>query len=129
MEQVVFVSAVRTPIGRYIGALRDVPDYELGALVLNESVKRAGIEPAQVEDVIIGQAYQNGESVNIARMASLAAGWPVEVPGITLDRRCCSGLDSVCFGAMKIQCDMQTSLLPAELRISAARSFTSPESL
>ena len=51
----------------------------------------------------MGQSYQNGESVNIARMALLAAGWPVEVPGITLDRRCCSGLDSICFGAMKIQ--------------------------
>ena len=103
MENVVIVSAVRTPIGAYGGALREVPAYELGALVLNEVVKRANIDPVLVEDVIMGQSYQNGESVNIARMALLAAGWPVEVPGITLDRRCCSGLDSICFGAMKIQ--------------------------
>ncbi len=103
MEEVVIVGAVRTPIGRYLGALREVPAYELGALVLNEAVNRAGVKPAWVDDVIMGQSYQNGESVNIARMALLAAGWPVEVPGITFDRRCCSGLDSICFGAMKIQ--------------------------
>jgi len=103
MEEVVIVGAVRTPIGRYLGALREVTAYELGALVLNEAVNRAGVKPAWVDDVIMGQSYQNGESVNIARMALLAAGWPVEVPGITFDRRCCSGLDSICFGAMKIQ--------------------------
>jgi acetyl-CoA C-acetyltransferase len=103
MEKVAIVAAVRTPIGAYGGALRDVPAHELGALVLNEAVKRANVDPGQVDDVIMGQSYQNGESVNIARMALLAAGWPVEVPGITLDRRCCSGLDSICFGAMKIQ--------------------------
>ena len=104
MEQVVIVAAVRTPIGGYLGVLREVPAYQLGALVLNEVVKRAGIEPAGVDDVIMGQSYQSGEYVNIARMALLTAGWPVAVPGITFDRRCCSGLDSISFGAMKIQC-------------------------
>jgi len=101
-SNVVITSAVRTPIGKYIGSLRDIPAYELGARVLNEAVKRSGIEPEMVDDVIMGQSYQNGENVNIARMALLAAGWPVEVPGITLDRRCLSGLDAVCFAAMKI---------------------------
>ncbi len=103
MERVVIAGAVRTPIGKYIGGLRDLPAYELGALVLNEAVKRAGITPDMVDDVVMGQSYQNGESVNIARVALLAAGWPVDIPGITIDRRCCSGLDSICFGAMKIQ--------------------------
>jgi acetyl-CoA C-acetyltransferase len=102
MEDIVIASAVRTPIGSYLGALSEVPAYQLGALVLNEAVKRANVDPATVEDVIMGQSYQNGESVNIARMASLAANWPVETTGITLDRRCCSGLDAICFGAMKI---------------------------
>ncbi len=102
MEKVVIVGAVRTPIGRYLGSLKEVSAYELGALVLNEAVRRAAIDPAAVDEVIMGQSYQNGESVNIARMSLLAAGWPVEIPGITLDRRCCSGLDAVCFGAMKI---------------------------
>jgi acetyl-CoA C-acetyltransferase len=102
MEDIVIASAVRTPIGSYLGVLSEVPAYQLGALVLNEAVKRANVDPATVEDVIMGQSYQNGESVNIARMASLAANWPVETTGITLDRRCCSGLDAICFGAMKI---------------------------
>lgn len=104
MEEVAIVAAARTPIGAYLGALREVPAYELGALVLNEVVRRAGIDPALVDDVLMGQSYQSGEYVNIARMALLTAGWPVEVPGITFDRRCCSGLDSICFGVMKIQC-------------------------
>ncbi len=103
MEKVAIIGAVRTPIGRYMGALRDVPAYDLGALVLSEVVKRARVEPARVDDVMMGQSYQSGEYVNIARMSLLKAGWPVEVPGITLDRRCCSGLDAICFGAMKLQ--------------------------
>jgi acetyl-CoA C-acetyltransferase len=102
MDDVAIVGAVRTPIGAYLGGLSDVPAYELGALVLNEAVKRAKVDPGAVEEVILGQSYQNGESVNIARMALLAAGWPVSTTGITLDRRCCSGLDAICFGAMKI---------------------------
>ncbi len=102
MNHVVITNGVRTPIGKYIGALRDVPAEKLGAVVLNALLSRAGIEPALVEEVVMGQSYQNGESVNIARMALLEAGWPVEIPGVTLDRRCLSGLDAVCFGAMKI---------------------------
>ena len=105
MDDVVIVSCVRTPIGRYGGTLRDVPVYKLASLVLNEAVKRAGIDPAWVDDVIMGQSYQNGECANGARMALLEAGWPHEVPGVTLDRRCCSGLDAIFFGAMKIQTD------------------------
>ena len=99
---VVIVSGVRTPIGSYAGALREVPAYRLAALVLDAAVKRIDLDPARVEEVVLGQSYQNGESVNIARMALLAAGWPVAVPGITLDRRCCSGLDAVRYAAMLI---------------------------
>ena len=102
MTNIVIAGAVRTPIGNYAGGLRGVPAYKLGALVLNEAIKRAGIAPELVEDVIMGQSYQNGESVNIARMSLLAAGWPDTVPGVTLDRRCLSGLDAICWGAMKI---------------------------
>ncbi|RJP69997.1 MAG: acetyl-CoA C-acyltransferase [Candidatus Abyssobacteria bacterium SURF_17] len=103
MENVIIASGARTPIGSYGGSLRDVPVYKLGALVLAEAAKRAAIDPAQVEDVIIGQSYQNGECANAARMSVLEAGWPDHVPGVTLDRRCCSGLDAIFFGAMKIQ--------------------------
>ncbi|MBU1274640.1 MAG: thiolase family protein [Proteobacteria bacterium] len=100
--KIVIGGAVRTPIGNYIGSLREVPAYKLGALVLNQAIKRAGIGPEMVDDVIMGQSYQNGESVNIARMSLLAAGWPDDVPGLSIDRRCLSGLDSICLGAMKI---------------------------
>jgi acetyl-CoA C-acetyltransferase len=103
MKRVFIVSGVRTPIGRYGGTLRDIPVYKLGSLVLNEAAERAHIEPAWVDDVIMGQSYQNGECANGARMALLEAGWPHEVPGVTLDRRCCSGLDAIFFGVMKIQ--------------------------
>jgi acetyl-CoA C-acetyltransferase len=103
VENVVIASGVRTPIGRYGGALRDIPVYKFTSLVLNEAVKRAKIEPAWVDDVIMGQSYQNGECANGARMALLEAGWPHEVPGVTMDRRCCSGLDAIFFGVMKIQ--------------------------
>ncbi len=97
------VGAVRTPIGRYMGMLKDIPAYDLGALVLNEVVKRVGLYPDQIDEVIMGQAYQNGEYVNIARMSLLKAGWPETIPGITLDRRCCTGLDVICSAAMAIQ--------------------------
>ena len=103
MENVVILSCVRTPIGAYGGSLKDIPVYKLGAIVLQELVKRVKIDPAQVEDVIMGTAYQNGECANGARMAVLEAGWPDSVPGVVLDRRCCSGLEAIFFGAMKIQ--------------------------
>jgi len=102
LKEAVIISAVRTPIGRYLGSLKDLPAYDLAALVLNEAIKKVNIAPNLVDDVIMGQSYQSGEYVNIARMALLKAGWPETVPGITFDRRCCTGLDVVCFGAMKI---------------------------
>ena len=84
MKRVVMISGVRTPVGRYMGALKEVPAYDLGALVLNEAVKRAGLDPVQVDEVILGQSYQSGEYVNIARMSLLKAGWPDPIPGISL---------------------------------------------
>jgi acetyl-CoA C-acetyltransferase len=86
-----------------MGALKEVPAYDLAASVLNEAVKRAQLDLAHVDDVILGQSYQNGEYVNIARMSLLKAGWPDSIPGVTLDRRCCTGLDVICFAAMQIQ--------------------------
>jgi acetyl-CoA C-acetyltransferase len=103
MENIIIASGVRSPIGSYGGSLRNIPVYKLASIVMNEAVKRVNINPAWVDDVIMGQAYQNGESANAARMALLDAGWPDEIPGVTLDRRCCSGLDAIFFGVMKIQ--------------------------
>ena len=103
MKQPVIISAVRTPVGRYMGALRDVEAYDLASLVLNEALGQADIQPDRVDEVIMGQSYQNGEYVNIARMALLKAGWPESIPGLTVDRRCCTGLDVVRLAAALIQ--------------------------
>ena len=101
--KVAIVSAVRTPIGNFGGTLRTVPAYDLAAIVLNEAVRRANLEPESVDIVIMGQNYQNGEYVNIARMGLLTAGWPVEIVGLTNDRRCPSGLDAICLASMSIE--------------------------
>ena len=101
-RRAVIVSGVRTPVGKYMGALRDVPAYDLGALVLNEALRRIGLEPSLVDEVIMGQSYQSGEYVNIARMSLLKAGWPDTIPGMTLDRRCCTGLEVVRVAVMAI---------------------------
>ena len=103
MNEVVIARAVRTPIGNFGGSLRTIPAYDLAALALNEAIKRANLEPNSVDAVIMAQNYQSGEYVNIARMSLLKAGWPVEVPGFTIDRRCPGGLDAVCFASMMIQ--------------------------
>jgi acetyl-CoA C-acetyltransferase len=103
MSKVVITSAARSAIGNFGGALRTVPAYDLAALVLNETVKRAHIEPKSVDAVILAQNYQSGEYVNIARMSLLKAGWPVETVGLTIDRRCPGGLDAITFGTMMIQ--------------------------
>ncbi|MBW1931206.1 MAG: acetyl-CoA C-acyltransferase [Deltaproteobacteria bacterium] len=95
MGEVVIVSGVRTPVGRYMGGLKDVEAYDLASMVLSEALARAGVEPQMVDEVIMGQSYQNGEYVNIARMALLKAGWPDYIPGVTVDRRCCTGLEVV----------------------------------
>jgi len=75
LRDAVIISTVRTPVGRYMGALKDVLAYDQAAIVLNEAVKRGKINPANVDEVILGQSYQSGEYVNIARMALLKAGW------------------------------------------------------
>ena len=105
MKSPVIISGVRTAVGRYMGALKTVEAYDLASLVLNATVKAADLSPEQVDEVIMGQCYQSGEYVNIARMASLKAGWPENIPGITLDRRCCTGLDVVRLAASLIQTD------------------------
>jgi acetyl-CoA acetyltransferase family protein len=93
---VIIASAVRTPIGRIGGALATVRPDDLAALVIREAVARAGVDPGDVEDVLIGCANQAGEDGrNVARMAVLLAGLPEHVPGVTINRLCASGLSAV----------------------------------
>lgn len=92
MKDIYIVEAVRTPVGKYKGSLAGVRADHLGAHLLNEVVRRAGIEAAEVDDVIFGCVTQVGEqSANIARTALLGAGWPAAIPGLAIDRKCGSG--------------------------------------
>ncbi|GAA0379393.1 acetyl-CoA C-acyltransferase [Bacillus horti] len=104
LEEVVIIDAVRTPIGRYKGALKRIRPDDLAASVLKElTVRNPSLPLEQIDDVIIGCANQAGEdNRNIARMALLLAGLPVEVPGSTVNRLCGSGLDAVQFAARSI---------------------------
>jgi acetyl-CoA C-acetyltransferase len=126
MNEAVIISAVRTPVGRYMGGLRDIKAYDLAALVMNEALERAGIESEMVDDVIFGQSYQNGEYVNIARMGLLTAGWPETIPGVTLDRRCCTGLDTVCFAAMMVQCGQAEMVVAGGVESMSSAEFYVP---
>ena len=104
MAEAVVLSAIRTPIGRYDGALSDVRPDDLAALVIREAVERAGVDPAQIEDVYFGAANQAGEdNRNVARMGALLAGLPQEVAGVTVNRLCASGLSAVVGAAHAIR--------------------------
>ncbi len=104
MEQAVIISAVRTPIGRYGGALKTVRPDDLAALVVAEAIRRAHIPCEEIEDVILGAANQAGEdNRNVARMALLLAGLPVTVAGQTVNRLCGSGLQAVNSAAQAIR--------------------------
>ena len=94
-ESVVILSACRTPIGSFGGALKDLSAADLGAVVIREAVCRAGVEPAALGDVILGCVLQAGAGMNVARQAALKAGVPQEVPAETINRVCGSGLQAV----------------------------------
>jgi acetyl-CoA C-acetyltransferase len=103
-EEAVIVSAVRTPIGRLGGALSQVRPDDLAAIVVGEAVRRAGVDPAAVEEVYLGCANQAGEdNRDVARMALLLAGLPRSVPGVTVNRLCASGLTAVNLAARAIR--------------------------
>ena len=110
MREVVIVSAVRTPMGRRGGVLSGIHPNNLGALVLNEVVRRAGIESSMVEDVVFGCVDQVGEQgVNVARNVLLTADFPYEVPATSVDRQCGSSQQAIHFAANLIQagtCDI-----------------------
>lgn len=102
MTDVVIVSAVRTALGRLGGALRDVPPDELTTSVITAALQRAGVRPAEVDEVVIGQTKQSADAANIARVAALRAGCPVEVPAFTVHRQCGSGMQAVYSGMLAI---------------------------
>src|SRR4051812_5220735 len=102
MEDIVIVSAVRTAVGKFGGSLAKIPATELGAIVIKEALARAKVDPSQVGEVIMGQVLTAGAGQNPARQALLKAGLPKEVPGLTINAVCGSGLKSVMLAAQAI---------------------------
>ena len=102
MEDIVIVSAVRTAVGKFGGSLAKIPATELGAIVIKEALARARIDPSQVSEVIMGQVLAAGAGQNPARQALLKAGLPKEVPGLTINAVCGSGLKAVMLAAQAI---------------------------
>ncbi|MFJ7510965.1 thiolase family protein [Peribacillus simplex] len=103
MREVVIVEGIRTPVGRRNGVLKDVRPDDLAGEVLKKLIEKAGIDPAVVDDVILGCVSQSGEQAgDIARVAALIAGFPIEVPGTTIDRQCGSSQQAVHFASQAI---------------------------
>jgi len=106
MRQAVIVSTARTPIGRaYRGAFNDTPSPTLAAHALTHAVQRAGVDAGEIEDCILGCSLPQGSQATIGRMAALRAGLPVEVPGMTMDRQCSSGLMTIATAAKQVIVD------------------------
>ena len=106
MNEVVIVSAARTAGGRIGGSLKDVQPEDLAKAVIEAAIQRAGVEPEAVDEVIMGQAKQSADAANLARVAALRAGLPVEVPAYTVMRQCGSGLQAVNNAAQAIMCGL-----------------------
>jgi acetyl-CoA C-acetyltransferase len=102
-RRAVICEPLRTPVGRFGGVFRDVGATELASTVIGEIVRRTGLRGEDVDDVLMGQCYPNGEAPAIGRVAALDAGLPVEVPGLQVDRRCGSALQAVLYGCMQVQ--------------------------
>src|SRR5436190_22749689 len=103
MPDAFLLSAVRTPIGKYLGSLADMPAPQLAALALKEALRRGGAAANSVDEVIIGQVLQAGVGQNPARQAALAAGLPVSIPAVSVNKVCGSGLKAVMLAAQAIR--------------------------
>ena len=103
MKEIVLAGAVRTPIGKMGGSLSSVSAADLGAIVIKEALKRSGVAPSQVDEVLMGCVLQAAQGQNVARQAAIAAGLPNEVPALTLNNVCGSGLKCVNLAAAMIQ--------------------------
>jgi acetyl-CoA C-acetyltransferase len=103
MRRAAIVSPLRTPVGRFLGALKSVKAEQLAARIIEAVVARSGVDPARIDDVVFAQSYANSEAPCIGRWAALAAGLPIGVPGAQVDRRCGGGLQAVINAAMMVQ--------------------------
>src|SRR5690606_10498821 len=101
MTDIVIVSAARTPVGSFNGSLASLASHELGKVAIQAAVERAGLEPGEVDEVILGQVLQAGAGQGPARQAAIHAGLPIEAPAWTLNQLCGSGLRAVALAAQQ----------------------------
>lgn len=123
MNEVVIVSAVRTAVGKFGGTLKGVQPETLAQVTIEEAIKRAGIDAAGVDEVILGQTKQSADAPNIARVAALKAGLPIEVPAYTVMRQCGSGLQAVINGAQAIACGQATTIVAGGVENMSAAPY------
>ena len=128
MRGVAIVSPVRTAVGSFGGTLQAVSAADLGSLVIKEVLERTGLDPAKVDDVILGHGYPSGENPAMGRLASLKAGLPIEVPGYQLDRRCSSGLQAILNAAMLVQTENADVVIAGGVESMSNAEFYSNES-
>lgn len=122
MREAVIVSMARTPIGRYAGGLSSINAAELGGIAIKEAVKRAGIDPMLIDDVIFGNILNN-EWQNIARAAALDADLPIEVPAMTLDRECGSGANTIAYASMAVMCGYADIIVAGGVESDSNRGY------
>ncbi len=102
MEHIVITTGVRTAIGSFGGSLKDYPAPDLAGLVVKEALQRSKVEPDAVGDVIIGQCMQRTDELPTGRLVALKAGLPIQVPGVTIQRNCASGMQAIVYAAQQI---------------------------
>ncbi len=125
MRDAVICMPLRTPVGRYGGTLRDVDAETLAETIVRAVLERTKLDPAVIDDCIFGQCYPNGENPAMGRIAALSAGLPVDVPGLQLDRRCGSGLQSVCLAAMQVQTGVADVIIAGGVESMSTAEFYS----
>ena len=127
MREVVIVGAVRTAIGKFGGALAGVPAPELGSVVIGAALRRAGVTPCDVNEVIMGQVLQAGCGLNAARQAALKAGLPVAVPAYTVNKVCASGMKAVALGALAVAAGESDVVVAGGMENMSAAPFLLPQ--
>ena len=125
MRDAVICEPLRTPVGGFGGSLRDVPAHTLASTVIAAAMERTGLDPASVDDVLLGHCYPTMDAPAIGRVAALDAGLPVTVNGIQIDRRCGSGLQAVLYAAMQVQTGASEVVLAGGAESMSGASFYS----
>jgi acetyl-CoA C-acetyltransferase len=126
MKEVVIAAACRTAIGAFGGTLRDSHAARIACVTMQEAVKRAGVEPAQIDDIRYGCCMEPSDSLNVARVAALLAGIPDTVPAVTINRVCISGMEAVVSGMAMVQAEMADIVLAGGVEHMSGVSYEVP---